>query len=70
MDHDAEPQSCPDCGRELRNLGLVLSLRDDDNRRVCRQAWRCPEDHFWWRWADRPAEAIEVCPYPQLFRKR
>ncbi|MBP5942164.1 dehydrogenase [Streptomyces sp. LBUM 1476] len=68
MDNPPEQPGCPDCGRALRSLGLVLSLRDADKKRVCRHAWKCSAGHFWWHWADRPAEPLDVCPYPQLFR--
>lgn len=58
---------CPECSQPLKLGGLVLSERED-GMRSCRSLWRCTGRHTWWRWADRPEEALEVCPVPELFR--
>ncbi|ANB08556.1 hypothetical protein SAM40697_4598 [Streptomyces ambofaciens] len=60
--------ACPECSQPLKSGGLVLTKRDEDGRRTCRSLWRCAGRHTWWQWADRPAEPLEVCPVPELFR--
>ncbi|CAM5445612.1 hypothetical protein SVIOM342S_09414 [Streptomyces violaceorubidus] len=62
---DAMP--CPKCSQGLKSGGLVLAGRDDGDR-ACRSLWRCANGHAWWKWADRPDDALEICPQPQLFR--
>ncbi|NEC33018.1 dehydrogenase [Streptomyces rubrogriseus] len=63
-----DAQLCPECSQPLKSGGLVLAKRDDDGLRACRSVWRCADRHTWWQWADRPAEALEVCQVPELFR--
>jgi hypothetical protein len=48
--------------------GLALFKREDDGQRVCWWLWKCTNRHVWWKWADRPDESWEVCPWPKLFR--
>ncbi|TKA04734.1 dehydrogenase [Actinacidiphila oryziradicis] len=60
---------CPVCGTALTSGGLVLGRREDDRKRTCRSLWRCAASHLWWQWADRPWEALESCPYPDLFAR-
>ncbi|MEI5009189.1 dehydrogenase [Streptomyces sp. PmtA] len=59
---------CHECGLPITSGGLVLSLREDDDRRTCRMLWRCGGRHVWWGWTDRPDEPVEPCPFPGLFR--
>lgn len=59
---------CPACGGPLTSGGMVLAKRKD-GQRVCRVLFRCGGRHVWWRWADQPADELEACPYPQLFRR-
>ncbi|MEU2781626.1 MULTISPECIES: dehydrogenase [Streptomyces] len=59
---------CPECSRPLKAGGLILTQREEDGRRACRSLWGCGSRHVWWRWADRPDEALEACPVPGLFR--
>jgi hypothetical protein len=59
--------ACPECRQPMKSGGLLLCGREDDNRRACRALWRCAGQHFWWNWADRSAEPLEVCPVPELF---
>jgi hypothetical protein len=46
-----------------------LSRREDDRKHTCRSLWRCAASHLWWQWADRPGEALESCPYADLFAR-
>ncbi|MFG2902913.1 hypothetical protein ACGFZH_38285 [Streptomyces zaomyceticus] len=48
--------------------GYVLCLREEDEKRVCRSLWRCPDRVLWWHWADRQDEPLERCPVPNLVR--
>ncbi|GAA3058541.1 dehydrogenase [Streptomyces roseofulvus] len=48
--------------------GYVLCLREEDEERVCRSLWRCPDRVLWWHWVDRQGEPLERCPIPQLVR--
>ncbi len=64
----SDAPDCPECRQPMESGGLVLSGREDDNRRACRALWRCPERHIWWNWADRPDEPLDACPVPELFR--
>ncbi|MFF3467568.1 dehydrogenase [Streptomyces sp. NPDC002619] len=57
---------CPECAAQTVYGGLVLVRRDEDGLRVCRSLWRCPAPHVSWRWADRPDDPLEPCPYPRL----
>ncbi|MDR6973949.1 hypothetical protein J2X68_000618 [Streptomyces sp. 3330] len=63
-----DPPACPECGQIMRSGGLVLSKREEDDRRVCRALWRCAGRHVWWKWADLPDAPLEACPVPTLFR--
>ena len=58
--------TCPECGGPLKAGAMALCHRDEDNRRVCRMVWGCSGRHVWWKWADRPADPLELCPYPDL----
>jgi hypothetical protein len=68
MSTESAPE-CPVCGTALTSGGFVLNRREDDRKRTCRSLWRCAASHLWWRWADRPGEALEPCPYPDLFAR-
>ncbi|MET8981535.1 dehydrogenase [Streptomyces sp. NPDC004539] len=57
---------CPQCGGPLKAGSMVLCRREDDDRRTCRMVWGCSNRHIWWKWADRPAAELELCPYPDL----
>ncbi|MFF3563041.1 dehydrogenase [Streptomyces sp. NPDC002574] len=59
---------CPGCSQRMKDGGLAVFKREDDGRRVCRSLWKCTHRHVWWKWADRPDEPWEACPWPQLFR--
>ncbi|BCJ46961.1 hypothetical protein GCM10010168_35190 [Actinoplanes ianthinogenes] len=53
-------ERCPGCDGELRMLGFLLCLRAEDQKRVCRTPAWCPRcDRAWFRWADRPDDALE-----------
>jgi hypothetical protein len=60
-DHDGvvsvpvwQDEKCPHCGGELRLVGLLLCLRPDDQKLVCRTLLWCAScDRVWSRWADR-----------------
>ncbi|MGW3592487.1 dehydrogenase [Streptomyces fungicidicus] len=58
--------TCPECGGPLKAGAMALCHRDEDDRRVCRMVWGCSGRHVWWKWADRPADPLELCPYPDL----
>ncbi|MDP9613719.1 dehydrogenase [Streptomyces demainii] len=60
--------ACPECSQSMKSGGFVLVEREDDGRRICRTLLRCPGQHVWWRWADRPEESLQACPVPELFR--
>ncbi|WP_405702957.1 dehydrogenase [Streptomyces sp. NBC_00069] len=60
--------ACPECSQTMNFGGFVLSKRAGDGQRVCRSLWKCAGRHVWWRWADRPDEALEACQVPELFR--
>lgn len=62
----SDAPACPECSQPMKSGGLVLSRREDDNRRTCRALWRCRR-HIWWSWADRPGEPLEVCLVPDPF---
>ena len=59
-------RACPECGGPLEFGGMALCHREEDDRRTCRTVWGCSGRHVWWKWADRPADPLEVCPYPDL----
>ncbi|MFE5495186.1 dehydrogenase [Streptomyces virginiae] len=59
--------TCPECAQGMKFGGFVLCRREDDGERVCRGVWKCPTPHVWWNWADRPHEALEACPMPEMF---
>lgn len=58
---------CPQCDGPLKAGAFALCRRGDDDRRACRAVWGCSEWHVWWKWADRPEDSLEPCPYPDLF---
>ncbi|MBW5480687.1 dehydrogenase [Streptomyces bambusae] len=60
--------NCSECSQAIQFGGFVLSRRAEDDQRVCRSLGKRAGRHVWWHWADRPDEALEVCPTPQLFR--
>ncbi|MEV6649098.1 dehydrogenase [Streptomyces sp. NPDC051219] len=62
------PPACPECDQPMKSGGFVLCGREDDGKRICRMLWRCPKRHLWWKWADRPEDPLELCPYPQIFQ--
>ncbi|WP_426675226.1 dehydrogenase [Streptomyces krungchingensis] len=57
---------CPVCKGQLKAGPFLLCRREDDGRRTCRLIWGCSNQHVWWKWADRPYEPLEPCPYPDL----
>ncbi|MFD5410828.1 dehydrogenase [Streptomyces nojiriensis] len=59
--------TCPECSHAMKFGGFVLCRREDDDQRVCRGVWKCTTPHVWWNWADRPDEALEACPMPEMF---
>lgn len=62
-------ERCPACDGELRLLGLFLSLRDEDQKRVCRAPMHCPAcDEVWNSWSDRPGE-FDPDPMPEWFKR-
>ncbi|MFF6791081.1 dehydrogenase [Streptomyces filamentosus] len=62
------PLHCPECDRPMEWKGYVLCLREEDEKRVCRSLWRCPDRVLWWHWADRQGEPLERCPIRHLVR--
>ncbi|MFD0288880.1 hypothetical protein [Streptomyces lutosisoli] len=44
-------------------------LGEDDGKRTCRVVRDCVSRHAWWRWADRPHDALERCPHPEMFSR-
>lgn len=55
-----------------RIVGLLYSLRQDDDRRVCTLEHYCPAcDATWDRWADRPDEPLrEGATLPASVKER
>ncbi|MFG2820256.1 dehydrogenase [Kitasatospora sp. NPDC048365] len=64
---DDDRPRCPECKEPLALRAMALSKRAEDGQRVCRGVWGCDQRHVWWKWADRPADPLEICPYPDLF---
>ncbi|GAA1088615.1 hypothetical protein GCM10009663_35280 [Kitasatospora arboriphila] len=67
MTSEEKQPSCPECEQPLSMGAMALCKREDDGARVCRGVWGCGQGHVWWKWADRPADPLEVCPHPELF---
>ncbi|MFD7393851.1 dehydrogenase [Streptomyces virginiae] len=59
--------TCPECSQPMKFGGFMLCRREEDDQRVCRGVWKCMTPHVWWNWADRPDEALEACPMPEMF---
>lgn len=60
-----ESDVCAQCGGALQAGAMLLCRREDpDGRRnVCRIELPCTDcDTIFWRWADRPDEAMEEMP--------
>ncbi|GLY07015.1 hypothetical protein Acsp01_73940 [Actinoplanes sp. NBRC 101535] len=64
-----QDETCPVCEGNLRLLGFLLCLREDDQKRVCKTPLWCRAcDRVWTRWADRPDPLVDD-PMPESLKR-